>query len=234
MYKDSKKKKPKTKLQKVWYFIWEDDSVLSWVVNIVLAFLIIKFLLYPGLGLLFGSVHPVVAVVSGSMEHKLTYNDQDQLVMCGNYYEEKIPIDFDAFWEECGEFYRAFNINKNEFSEFPMKNGFNTGDIIVLFGEDPGDLELGDIIVFRANQPDPIIHRIVRIWVEDNEYHFQTKGDHNPGSISSGRVYETDITQDRIIGKAVFRIPYLGYIKIWFMDLLRLVGLDRVVGGLFN
>jgi signal peptidase I len=234
MFKDHQKKKIKSTWKKIWYFIWEDDSIWSWIVNIVLAFLLIKYIIYPGLGLVFGTTHPVVAVVSGSMEHKITYNDKGQLNMCGNYYEEKMPVDFDFFWEECGEFYRRYDINKIKFSEFPMKNGFNTGDIIVLFGKKPEKLELGDIIVFKANQPDPIIHRIIRIWETEEGYHFHTKGDHNAESISYQNVYEVDITEDRVIGKAVFRIPYLGYIKIWFMDFLKLVNLDRTIGGLFN
>ena len=234
MLDKDKKNNIKKIWKKIWYFIWEDDSIWSWIINIVLAFVLIKFVIYPGLGFVFDTSHPVVAVVSGSMEHKMTYNERNQLNMCGNYYEEKKPVDFDTFWEECGDFYRMQDINKNEFSEFPMKNGFNTGDIIVLFGKKPEKLKIGDVIVFKANQPDPIIHRIIKIWNENGEYHFQTKGDHNAESISYQRVYEVDITEDRIIGKAVLRIPYLGYIKIWFMDLLKLLNLDTTVGGLFN
>ena len=56
-------------LRKVWKFIWEDDSALSWIVNVILAFVIVKFLIYPGLGLVLHTTHPVVAVVSGSMDH---------------------------------------------------------------------------------------------------------------------------------------------------------------------
>lgn len=235
MFKEPQKTKVKNTLKKIWKFIWDDDSIWSWIVNIVLAFVLIKFLIYPGLGFVFGTTHPVVAVVSGSMEHKLTYNERNQLNMCGNYYEEKKPVNFDVFWEDCGEFYHAYDINKLEFAKFPMKNGFNTGDIIVLFGKKPEKLKVGDIIVFKANQPDPIIHRIIKKWTDESgEYHFQTKGDHNSESISYIKVYETDITKDRIVGNAVFRIPYLGYIKIWFMDLLKLAKLDTIIGGLFN
>ena len=60
-------KKERSLLGKIWYFVWEEDSVLSWAVNIVLAFFLIKYLVYPGLGLALGTTHPVVAVVSGSM-----------------------------------------------------------------------------------------------------------------------------------------------------------------------
>ncbi|MBW2993462.1 hypothetical protein KY317_02720, partial [Candidatus Woesearchaeota archaeon] len=56
-------------VHKTWDFIWNSNSVWSWIVNIILAFVIIKFLLYPGLGLVTGTSHPIVAVVSNSMEH---------------------------------------------------------------------------------------------------------------------------------------------------------------------
>ena len=49
-------------LKKTWHFIWEDDSLLSWIVNIVLAIVLIKFIIYPGLGLVLGTGFPVVAV----------------------------------------------------------------------------------------------------------------------------------------------------------------------------
>ena len=56
--------------KKFWYFIWEDNSIWSWIVNVILAFLLIKFLVYPGLGIILGTDYPIVAVVSESMEHK--------------------------------------------------------------------------------------------------------------------------------------------------------------------
>jgi len=60
-------------LKKTWWFIWESDSIWSWIVNIILAFVIIKFLVYPGLGFAMQTSHPIVAVVSGSMEHKAVH-----------------------------------------------------------------------------------------------------------------------------------------------------------------
>ena len=44
-----KKAKPEGKKltwKKIWWFIWEDDSWASWFVNVILAFVIIKFLVY--------------------------------------------------------------------------------------------------------------------------------------------------------------------------------------------
>ena len=52
-------------LEKIWKFLWKDDSVWSWIVSIILAFLIVKFAIYPFLGLILGTGFPIVAVVSG-------------------------------------------------------------------------------------------------------------------------------------------------------------------------
>jgi len=202
--------KEKSVLGKIWYFIWEDNSVWSWIVNIVLAFVLIKFLVYPGLGFALQTTHPVVAVVSSSMEHDAR---------------------FDTWWEENGDWYTAHGINKNSFEEFQLKNGFNKGDIMILRGGDPEEFFVGDVIVFISHREspraDPIIHRVVEKQ-QLIELQFKTKGDNNQFQIDScdglGCLDETDIQESQIIGKAVIRIPFLGFIKIWFVNLLSLVG----------
>jgi signal peptidase I len=223
MFKDDKKKKLKTLWQKIWYFIWEDDSIWSWIVNIIIAFVLIKFLIYPGMGLVLGTTHPVVAVVSGSMEHRTVKG-----TICGQVPDD-YKENFEKFWATCGDFYTQYGITKENFQKYSFKNGFNTGDIIVLLGKKPKDIDIGDVIVFQATQPDPIIHRVIAKWEDNGKYYYTTKGDHNPGSI----YFETSIEQERVIGKAIFRIPYLGYIKIWFVDLLKMIGLGNTVGRLF-
>lgn len=192
--------------KKVWYFIWEDDSIWSWLVNVILAFVLIKFIVYPGLGLLLNTSHPIVAVVSGSMEHNQ---------------------DFDTWWKMNEEVYGKMNITKAVFGSFPLKNGFNRGDIIILKGKKAEDIRIGDVIVFRSSRPDPIIHRVVKKWQEDSAYYFQTKGDHNAQSIMNPMLDETRIAENAVIGKALFKIPFLGYIKIGFVELLRLIGIQR-------
>lgn len=228
MKKNKKPKpKPKSTLGKVWYFIWEEDSIWSWLVNVILAFVLIKFIIYPGLGFVLGTSHPIVAVVSGSMEHKIALNTKtNHLEMCGNVYENKRFVDFDYFWDECKDWYSKVNITKEQFTNFPLRNGFNKGDIIFLRGKQPKDIKIGHIIVFRSHssrpKPDPIIHRVVSKYSKGGSYHFQTKGDHNEGSINacerSGCIDETDIAEQQIIGNTFFRVPYLGYVKIWFVD----------------
>lgn len=179
----------KTTLQKIWYFIWEDDSIWSWIVNVLLAIVLIKFIVYPGLGFLLGTSHPIVAVVSGSMEHDGSFDD---------------------WWASQQEWYHDRAITKERFQTFSFRNGFNKGDIMILYK--PSVIKVGEVIVFKASRPEPIIHRVVAI--TDNQ--FQTKGDHNADSNKD----EQRISQHAVIGKAVFRIPYLGYIKIWAVELL--------------
>jgi len=185
----------KKTLKKIWYFIWEDDSLLSWIVNVVIAFVLVKFIIYPGLGLLLGTTHPVVAVVSGSMEHN--------------------NLDFDTWWQQNYNLYSDYGIDKEDFSSYKFKNGFNKGDLLVLVGAD--EVNIGDLLVFNGDAPGPIIHRVVKIDILNKKLYAQTKGDNNGGS----RPDEFGITEERVIGKGVFRIPYLGWFKL---GLLKLIG----------
>src|SRR3989344_6081230 len=176
-------------LKKLWNFIWHDDSILSWIVNIILALVLVKFIIYPGLGFIFNTTHPLVAVVSGSMEH----NKQN----------------FDNWWSKQGSWYEQQNIRKEVFSRFPFKNGFSKGDIMILTGTK--NLKRGDVIVFIRNGGSqiPVIHRIVEIQ-KDGLLVYATKGDNN-NDRDPWKV-------DAVLGKAVLRIPYLGYVKILFVD----------------
>lgn len=190
--------------KKIWHFIWDDDSVWSWIANIALAFILIKFIVYPVLGFILTTTHPVVAVVSESMEHN---------------------ANFDDWWNNAGSWYSSNGISKSDFEKFSLKNGFNKGDIMVLRGKKPKDIQIGDIIVFWSAKKDPIIHRVVKKWQDNNIYHFQTKGDNyktNSASIKNSFLDETNVSEDQIVGNAMFRIPLLGYVKIWFVDLLNI------------
>ncbi|MAG16090.1 signal peptidase I [Candidatus Woesearchaeota archaeon] len=180
-------------LKKVWHFIWEDNSVFSWVVNIILAFILIKFLVYPGLGFLLVTSNPVVAVVSGSMEH---------------------DNQFDDWWRAKEKFYTNFSIKKTDFETFQFNNGFNEGDLMILKGKNPNEFKIGETIVFQGSGRDPIIHRIISIKEINGKYFFSTKGDNNDKQLA----YEKNISEEQVIGKAVLRIPLLGYVKIIFTE----------------
>ena len=96
----------KSILHKVWYFIWESDSIWSWIINIILAFIIIKFLVYPGLGFALGTSHPIVAVVSGSMEHDGSFDQ---------WWQSSASCDLRACTQS--EFYSEFDIIKEQFRD---------------------------------------------------------------------------------------------------------------------
>ncbi len=193
----------KAALKRLWNFIWHEDSWSSWIANVILAFVLIKFIVYPLLGSVLGTAFPIVAVVSPSMEHNSNLED---------------------WWNSHYQWYDERNITKEEFRQFIFKNGFNKGDIIFLRRADPKNIRIGDVIVFKSHRssprPDPIIHRVVKVWGNEN-FHFQTKGDNNPSIIdecSGGCLDETDIQESQLLGKAVFRIPFLGWIKIIFVE----------------
>lgn len=188
------KKEPKTTWQKIWHFLWYEDSVASWFVSIILAFLLIKFLVYPALGLVFGTQFPVVAVVSNSMDHDRSFDD---------------------WWANREDLYLQFNITKQQFSDFPMRGGFNKGDIIILFGIQPERIAQGDIIVYWGGKDYPIIHRVVAINTIGASV--QTMGDNNPGQIPFSP-NERDVRAETILGRAALRVPYLGWVKIFAVD----------------
>ena len=195
----------KDTLKRIWDFLWNDDSILSWFASLLVAFVLIKFIIYPGLGLIFGTQFPIVAVVSSSMEH---------------------PGTFDEWWAVHEDFYLRNEISRTEFEEFPFRNGFNKGDIMIIFGVDPPDIKRGDILVFWSGKPYPIIHRVTKVWVDEEtgERPYQTKGDNNRDQVRQPPVLdETDVRVEQIVGRAAFRIPYLGYVKIWFTDFLNLL-----------
>jgi len=176
--------------KKTYHFLFKEDSLLSWLANLLLAFLIVKFLIYPGLALVLGSELPLVAVISGSMEHE--------------------GLDFDTWWEQNGAWYEERNITKEMFAAYGFTNGFNKGDVMILVGAK--DVEVGDVLVYASEvHPYPIIHRVTYI-NEDSTY--QIKGDNNDGPDP------VNVTSEQLIGKALYRIPKIGWIKIWFTELI--------------
>ena len=181
------------KTKAVLNFLWNDHSFESWMVNLLLAFLIIKFLIFPVLVGLTDSETPVASIVSNSMEHN--------------------PNNFNDWWVNEGDKYTEFDIQRADFKSFQHKNGLNIGDLIFVSKPPTCDYEVGDIIVFRAGKNLPIIHRIVDVWENDSKHYFRTLGDNNPASLN----FETQIHEDNVEGKVAGRIPYIGNIKIIFL-----------------
>ena len=218
----------KKELKRFWDFLWHSNSVWSWLLNVVLAFILIKFILYPVVGLALGTSLPVVAVISESMEHSINKEIKSNnaiYMMCGKEFEKKYKVDYEMWWMICGEwYYKNINLDINDFKELPFSDGFNKGDIMILVGKKPEKIEIGDVIVFQPHTESkslgyPIIHRVVAIQEDEGEITFETKGDNNPSQIKTLYVDETNIKPSEVLGVAKVRLPYLGYIKIWFTEL---------------
>jgi hypothetical protein len=210
--------------RKIWWFIWKDDSFASLLVNIVLAIVIIKFLIFPVLGLVLGTSFPIVAVVSCSMQHDATncwpdcyLKGQGDLSSC--WAKEKTICGVasnEEFWDVCGEWYGSEDITEERFSTFQQSKGFNIGDIFIL--RKAKEIEVGDVIVYSNGINDaPIIHRVIGI---GNGF-YRTKGDHNFG-VSN---FERAIKKEQIHGKVLLKIPYLGWVKVMFNILLKGIGI---------
>lgn len=197
--KKEKTRKSDNPVVKFWDWLWHSDSILSWVVALALAFITVKFIFFPILSLITGTQLPLVVVESSSMEHPGSF--------VGNVIGAENNVE--VWWEEQGEWYEERDISITDAKEWPLRTGFDKGDIMVVYGR--FEPEVGDVIIFNANTQHPIIHRIVEI----KNGVIETKGDNNNAQLPM----EKTIEEDAVIGKAVFRIPKLGWLKLVFVEL---------------
>ena len=83
-----------------------------------------------------------------------------------------------------------------------MEPAIPVGSVVVIKPVDPETLKVGDIICFQFSEPTSITHRIINITNEG----FITKGDANEDPD------QWIVKKENVIGKAVFTIPFIGYI----------------------
>jgi len=114
-------------------------------------------------------------------------------------------------------------------SSFSMEPLLKLGDIVVLQGVNAGEDLLGEIVVYRSSRgAGEIIHRVVG----RTEAGFITKGDANPGP-DQAFLGEGPVTYERIVGKALVSLPYLGIITLIIKPVsLTAIGLLAWVGKL--
>lgn len=204
-----KRKGEKSVWKKIWWFIWQSDSIWSWIVDLLLLWIFVKFIFIPLLGLALSSRLPSVIVESSSMEHNF-------LSQPGISCIKQEVKNFNDYWQECGNFYEQKDITKGEFLTFKFNNGFNKGDIIIVKGYRDEKPKIGDVIVYDANQALPIIHRVIAIHNLNGNEIYETKGDYNDAQLD----FEKSLNKEQIIGKAVGRIPKAGWVKIFVVKIL--------------
>ena len=116
------------------------------------------------------------------------------------------PDNFNSWWARNSAWYESHGFSREDFEKISFKNGLNKGDIILVSGK--GEYEQGDILIFNAQYRYPLIHRLVRTEPYD------TKGDNNFGQLNG----ESDIQPEQFVGKAIGRVPGLGWIKLIFFE----------------
>jgi signal peptidase I len=199
--------KIKKGFKKFWFLLWKDNSIKGWLFSLIFLFVFIKFIFFPFLNLVTGTSLPLAIVESCSMYHQ------------GNIFSN-----FNDWFARHETKYESINITKEELQNSPLKNGFSKGDILFIIGANPDKLKIGDVILFRSgNGGAPIIHRIINIQEENGKRIFTTIGDNNAQSLTPSNnpsgVDERTITEEQLVGKAVFRIaPGLGWIKLIFFE----------------
>lgn len=176
--------------KKFWKFL-QQDTWPSFAVTLIIAFVLIKFVFFPGLSLLTGTSLPLVIVESCSMHH----------------HEDGFEEIFES------DIYEDYGVEIEDTENWPFRDGFSKGDVIFVVA--PKNIEVGDVIIFDAGHKHPLIHRVV----DDGDI-LATKGDNyktNDKQLSS----EKRITHDQLIGKALFRVPFIGWAKLIFFEAAR-------------
>jgi len=174
--------------KKIWDFL-QEDSWTSFAVGLVLAFMVIKFIFFPGLSLINGTSLPLVIVESCSMYHH--------------------EAGFDKTFES--SVYEDYGLTLEDTKKWDFQNGINKGDIIFVIAAE--NIEIGDVIIFHAGAVHPLIHRVVE--VNDT---YATKGDNYKTNAKQLDPEDKAIEKDRLVGKALFKIPLVGWVKLIFFE----------------
>lgn len=191
-------------VKKFWNWIWHSDSIWSWIVSLIIAFVVVKFIFFPLFSLTLGTALPLVVVESSSMSHAGSGTFLGNVLGTENSFE--------SWWNQDGQWYENKEITEEEAKDWPLRTGFEKGDIMIVYGRN--EPQVGDVIIFNANTQHPIIHRIVSIDSTSGE--IQTKGDNNPSQLS----IEKNISENAVVGKAVVKIPKLGWVKLIFVEII--------------
>ena len=145
-------KKIRSYLKRAYVFLWEEDSPQSYIAFIIVSYLLLKFVIYPGFLFILGW-QDVVSVLSSSMVHTGDINTTH---------------------------YSWLDSRGIDYGSFPFQKGLNPGDAVVVVRTD--DINVGDVVVYVPYKytNNSIIHRVISKEIYDGEYYYITKGDANP------------------------------------------------------
>lgn len=205
-----------------------NNEIVSWIVYLIFSF-VFAFLLYTFFGVLLQTKSPLVIVVSGSMLP--TMGRGDVVVLQG---VNGIGLDMP---EVVLDGVDVQNSSLEDLADLtPQNGGWNVtfkSNSQTVFVPKKGN---SDIVVYVSTYKNlEIIHRGVIKIRSDGEYFLLTKGDNNPSldqdcggvfvgefgnGVSTGKScpspYPVPVFQ--VNGKALFWVPYVGYIKLLLLD----------------
>lgn len=197
-------------------------------------FVVLAFLLAFGILQFSGTVmqteRPVVSVVSCSMYP--VYDKGDVLFVTGTQFDDVKEDDIVVFSAplkinaEIGENKYELERESQEtpIGDVKVLSVRDNRAIISINGEKSAvwegtSLDLGDnrLRVNKVSGVDiPVVHRVI----EKRNNSIETKGDNNDEQLD----FEKNISSEQIYGKVFMRIPKVGLIKLWGMDLIGLTG----------
>ena len=96
-----------------------------------------------------------------------------------------------------------------------MEPTYHVGSLIYVKKVDPSTLKIKDSITFELSDKTIATHRIIEIVKDETNpdmYKFRTKGDANED------VDANLVEPNKVLGKALFTIPYLGYLATYIQS----------------
>jgi signal peptidase len=102
-----------------------------------------------------------------------------------------------------------------------MRSTLDVGDIVIILQTHPDEINTGDIIQYKAqNAKLPVVHRVYDKYTDKRgNILFITKGDANDNPDSE------PVLSQNVVGKTIFNIPKIGWLPIFFRDMLHKIGL---------
>ncbi len=209
-----------------------NNEYINWAIYIVFSF-VFAFLLYSFFGLILQTHSPLVIVVSGSMLPTMARGD---VVILQGIAPESLNVQ-----EMVLDGVDVGNSSPTELAEY-TPDGQGGWDIRFKANQQLVNVPkqgTSDIVVYVSTYKKlEIIHRAVVKIRSNGEYFLLTKGDNNPnldqdcGDVTEflvpggGLQLTTDkscpspypIPISQVNGKALFWIPYLGYVKLLLVD----------------
>ena len=93
------------------------------------------------------------------------------------------------------------------------------GDLVIITKvNNPSDIKVGDVVVYRNPVGKLIIHRVIMVWKAGNEYYYITQGDNNMFPDYPKVAYSSIVGKVFNLGNSVFKIPYIGHLLLLLRD----------------